>query len=85
MNTEQLVYQLLKDAANKWPGNPAVYDEYGTISFAQLYNQTETLRLHLIDLGIKPGMGVAMKAGKASIKKTRNRGYTGRFPVACGA
>ncbi len=80
MNTEQLVYQLLKDAANKWPGNPAVYDEYGTISFAQLYNQTETLRLHLIDLGIKPGMGVAMKA-----KNGRNF-IMGLFAaVGCGA
>lgn len=56
------VYNMLKDAACSWPDNPAVYDEYGMMSFQQLYDEAETLRLQLIVLGIKEGMGIGVMA-----------------------
>ena len=62
MNNRLLVYDILKDAAHKWPGNPAVYDDHGMMTFAELYAETEILRLNLIDLGVTEGMGVGVKA-----------------------
>lgn len=62
MDSELLVYEILKDAAQKWPNRPAVYDDHGMMTFGELYAQTETLRLNLIDLGLKSGMGIAVKA-----------------------
>jgi long-chain acyl-CoA synthetase len=57
------VYEILRAAAQKWPDNPAVYDDHGMISFQQLYNETEELRTHLVNLGIKEGMGIGVMAG----------------------
>lgn len=57
------VYEILRDAAKKWPGNPAVYDDHGMINFQQLYNEADELRTHLIKLGIKEGMGIGVMAG----------------------
>ena len=57
------VYEILKEAAQKWPANPAVYDDHGMISFQQLFTETEELRLQLIRLGIKEGMGIGVMAG----------------------
>ncbi len=57
------VYELLKEAAEKWPKNPAVYDEHGAINFQELFNEAEKLRLELIRLGIKDGMGIGVMAG----------------------
>lgn len=62
MNNKLLVYEILKDAARKWPQQPAVYDDHGMMTFEQLYTETELLRLNLIDLGITKGMGVGVKA-----------------------
>ena len=62
MNNELLVYNILKDAAHKWPTQPAVYDDHGMMTFAELYAETEILRLNLIDLGVTTGMGVGVKA-----------------------
>ncbi|MBL0182117.1 MAG: acyl--CoA ligase [Chitinophagaceae bacterium] len=56
------VYEILKEAAEKWPGNPAVYDDQGVISFSQLFTETEELRKHLLNLGIKEGMGIGVMA-----------------------
>lgn len=62
MNPKLPVYDILKDAAENWPDQPAVYDEFGVLTFSELYNQTELLRLHLIDLGVTEGMGLGLKA-----------------------
>lgn len=60
---EQLpVYEILKEAAQKWPNNPAVYDELGMISFLELFNETEKLRIELVRAGIKKRMGIAVMA-----------------------
>ena len=56
------VYEILREAAQKWPDNPAVYDDHGMISFQQLFYETEELRTHLISLGIKEGMGIGVMA-----------------------
>jgi long-chain acyl-CoA synthetase len=80
MMNELLVYQVLVDAANKWPNKPAVYDEYGMMTFFDLYNQTEVLRKNLLELGVKEGMGIGVKA-----KNDRNF-IIGIFAaVGCGA
>lgn len=56
------VYDILKDAAQQWPTNPAVYDEYGTLSFRQLFEETEELRNILLEMGIREGMGIGVMA-----------------------
>lgn len=57
-----LVYNVLKDAARKWPDFPAVYDDYGMLTFNELLTETETLKLQLITLGICKGMGIGVMA-----------------------
>ena len=57
------VYEILRDAAQKWPDNPAVYDDDGMISFRELFNEAESLRINLMKLGIKEGMGIGVMAG----------------------
>lgn len=56
------VYEILREAAQKWPDNPAVYDDYGMLSFEELFKETEELRLQLMNLGIKEGMGIGVMA-----------------------
>jgi acyl-coenzyme A synthetase/AMP-(fatty) acid ligase len=56
------VYEILKAAAIKWPNNTAVYDDYGAMSFHQLFTEAEVLRLQLMQLGIKEGMGIGVMA-----------------------
>jgi acyl-coenzyme A synthetase/AMP-(fatty) acid ligase len=56
------VYEILKEAAQQWPDNPAVYDDHGTMSFQQLFTEAEELRLQLMNLGMKEGMGIGVMA-----------------------
>ena len=56
------VYIIVKEAATKWPDNPAVFDQYGSLSFSELFAQTESFRLQLLDAGIGKGMVVGIKA-----------------------
>lgn len=73
-------YNALKDAAQKWPTSPAIYDEYGTLTFEQLFQETEILKNQLINLGVVKGMGVGVMA-----RNSRNF-ITGIFSViGCGA
>jgi len=74
------VYDVLRNAARQWPQRPAVYDEWGTITFDSLYKETEALKKQLSALGLKKGMGLALKArnGRAFI--------VGLFAgIGCGA
>lgn len=57
------VYELLRDAAANWPTNPAVHDTAGTLNFQQLFNEAEDLRMELVRLGVKEGMGIGVMAG----------------------
>jgi long-chain acyl-CoA synthetase len=56
------VYEVLREAASRWPDRPAIFDEYGELSFAGLFAQAEVLRLELEALGMREGMGVGLKA-----------------------
>jgi hypothetical protein len=60
MNNELLVYEIRKMPLLN-AGKPAVYDDHGMMTFAELYSQTEILRIKLIELGVKPGMGMGAK------------------------
>ncbi len=73
-------FEILKEASVNWPEKPAVYDNYGSITFAQLYAEAEELRLKLKELGIREGMAVGLKA-------CNGRNFiTGLFAVVgCGA
>lgn len=61
------VYEILKEAAEKWPGNAAVYDEQGMITFAELFFEAEKLKLELMRLGIKQGMSIGVMAGNGRL------------------
>jgi len=54
------VYQIIRDAAEKWPEEPAIYDEFGAVTFAELLRETELLKDWLIEAGVQPGMGIGM-------------------------
>jgi acyl-coenzyme A synthetase/AMP-(fatty) acid ligase len=74
------VYNVLKEAAEKWPNAPAVFDEFGTLSFQELFDESEVLKLKLLELGIRPGMGIGVMA-----RNSRNF-IIGIFAViGCGA
>jgi len=74
------VYDVLINAAQTWPHAPAIYDEYGTLSFKELYEETEALKNKLLQLGVTQGMGIGVMS-----KNSRNF-ITGIFAViGCGA
>lgn len=54
------VYDIIRNAAQQWPDQPAIHDEFGTVTFSQLFEETERLRFWLLDQGVKPGMGVGL-------------------------
>lgn len=75
-----LVYKVLQDSAQKWPNAPAVYDEYGMLTFDQLFQEAEALRISLASSGIGSGMGIGVMA-----RNSRNF-ITAIFAViGCGA
>lgn len=75
-----LVYSTLKEAAQKWPNSPAVYDEYGMLTFEQLFIETEHLKNKLLNIGVTEGMGIGVMA-----RNSRNF-ISGMFAViGCGA
>ncbi|TVR37232.1 MAG: hypothetical protein EA392_13290 [Cryomorphaceae bacterium] len=54
------VYYMLKDAATRWPEAVAVYDEFGTMTYAGLWAETEALRKWLVEQGVQPGVGLGL-------------------------
>jgi acyl-coenzyme A synthetase/AMP-(fatty) acid ligase len=56
MNVPNLLYQ----AAERWPGNPAIHDEHGTMTYAELAVLVKKTKENLKSLGIAPGMGVGV-------------------------
>ncbi len=53
-------YSFLENAASKWADKPAVHDELGTISFAELFSKTEKLKLQLSEKEIGKGCGLGI-------------------------
>lgn len=54
------VYQLLEVAAQTWPDRPALVDGYGTLTYRELFAQTETLKARLLQTGLSKGLGLAV-------------------------
>jgi long-chain acyl-CoA synthetase len=51
---------LLEHATQSWPERAALVDEYGILSYHDLYAQTEALKMTLLQAGISKGMGLAV-------------------------
>lgn len=76
----QRVYNLLISAAKQWPDNPAIHDEFGTLSFSVLENEVEALKQELLTLGVKSGMGIGVMA-----RNSRNFIVSVFAVLGCGA
>ncbi len=74
------VYSTLLNAAAQWPNNPAIHDEYGSMSFSELVEEVNAIKDQLIQVGIQPGMGVGVMA-----RNGRNFISAIFAVVACGA
>jgi acyl-coenzyme A synthetase/AMP-(fatty) acid ligase len=75
-----LVYEILRDSAAQWPDSPAVFDEYGVLTFQELESEACALSEQLKTLGVRPGMGIGVMA-----RNSRNF-ITAIFAVVgCGA
>jgi acyl-coenzyme A synthetase/AMP-(fatty) acid ligase len=59
------VYEILREAAQQWPANAAVHDEYGSITFLELFTEAEELKKQLVASGIKEGMGIGVMAANS--------------------
>lgn len=59
------VYDTLVNAAKRWPDQVAVFDEYGTLTYSELFEQTEKLKNYLLEHGVKNGMGVGIIIGNS--------------------
>lgn len=59
---DNTVYTVLKNAKNQWPAHPAIYDDLGTLTFAELYEEVELLKEQLLLRGIGEGQAVGMMA-----------------------
>ena len=53
-------YQMIKAAAIAWPDRIAIVDAKGSMSFKELFEQTEALRIILENAGISTGMGLGV-------------------------
>ncbi len=56
------VYTILEASAKRWPDAPAVYDEFGTLTFSGLFQEAEKFKNELLARGIRKGMGVGVMA-----------------------
>jgi acyl-coenzyme A synthetase/AMP-(fatty) acid ligase len=53
-------YQLLKIAAQSWPERIAIVDGSGSMSFQELFEQIEALKIVLTNAGLAKGMGLGI-------------------------
>jgi long-chain acyl-CoA synthetase len=56
------IYTALKNANDQWSDNPAIYDDFGMLTFSGLYEESEFLRQELISRGIGNGQAVGLMA-----------------------
>ncbi|RLA23451.1 MAG: hypothetical protein DRQ62_06315 [Gammaproteobacteria bacterium] len=59
-------YQLLEFAAKSWPDKPAIIENNGSISYRELYVQTELLKAELLQLGLTKGQGLGIMGRNGS-------------------
>lgn len=62
MREQLLVYDLLVSAADRWPNNPVIHDEFGSMSFAEFLDEVNALKAHLKQNGVQEGMGIGVMA-----------------------
>ena len=60
------LFQLLENAAQKWPEKIAIYDQEGELTFASLLQQSLELKSHLTKQGVQAGngLGILFKNGR---------------------
>ncbi len=65
----QLIDQLLKSSSHLYPERSIIIDEYGSLSYNELYEQTQRLKQQLLDAGVIQGMGLGImgRNGRAFI------------------
>jgi acyl-coenzyme A synthetase/AMP-(fatty) acid ligase len=79
INFKENIYNTLVHTSEVWPDHIAIADEYGTLTYAQLFEQTEFLKSLLITSGIQPGSGLVL------ITKNSRYFIIGLYAgVACG-
>ena len=66
------IYQTLFDSATRWPNHVAVFDGFGSITFAELLRETEELKKQLSATGFAAGVSLAIihKNSRYFIRKT---------------
>lgn len=55
-------YKVLAESSKKWPDNFAIHDEWGSLTFSELYREVEFLKSELIERGIEKGQAVGVMA-----------------------
>jgi long-chain acyl-CoA synthetase len=56
------IYGIIQKAAENWGDQPAVYDEYGSLSFIELNNEVNLLKIKLQQLGVSDGNSIGVVA-----------------------
>jgi len=56
------VYEILLNAARRWPARPALIDELGALDYGALLGQVEALGARLRELGVSAGQGIGVRA-----------------------
>ncbi len=56
------VYESLLESARQWPQRTALIDSAGSLSYENLWQEIDALRLELEKLGLGPGQGVGIRA-----------------------
>lgn len=59
---EKKVYTVLENAKDQWPDSAAVHDDFGTLTFSELFEEAEALKLQLIKRGVGEGQAVGVMA-----------------------
>jgi acyl-CoA synthetase (AMP-forming)/AMP-acid ligase II len=59
-NSADNLYETLVNTASTWPHNLAVVDEYGELTYAELYQHAERLKEYLRSVNVQPGSGLAL-------------------------
>jgi long-chain acyl-CoA synthetase len=59
-NNSVNIYQTLVESASRWPKHVAVFDEWGSITFAELLGETEELKKILMSSGLPSDASLAI-------------------------
>ena len=54
------LYHTLTNAAKNWPNQIAIFDDYGSVTYSELFTQTEQLKEYLTAQGVTSGIGVGI-------------------------